>query len=117
MAEQIFGQNDRNWFCCIGIECPDFDVFDGCPNREGRIGGQGPGGSGPGQDIEIRFNLIEQLFRFFVADYFELGDAGSILYVLVTARLVQLMGTESRSGSRRVWLDGIALVQQVFVVK
>ena len=43
--------------------------------------------------------------------------AGRVLHIAVAARLIQFVRTQSRAGHRRVRLDGIALVEEAFLVQ
>ena len=47
----------------------------------------------------------------------ELSRNRSILYITITAWLVQLMTRQSRTGSRRVRLNGITFIEQTLVVE
>ena len=78
-----------------------------------RIRRQCPRSSGPCQEIR-RSPFRHFGFRIL---HLELSYHSGVFHITVTARLVQLVRAQSCSGSRRVRLDGVAFIQQTFVIK
>ena len=110
LVHQLFGQHDRNGIASVRVKGPDQDIVNISPHRKGGVGGQGPRGCGPGQDIQIGVKTLQQSRGTCIPDHLELGYNRGILYIPVTAGLVELMGTESAAGCRRIRLDGIPFV-------
>src|SRR6185312_4723668 len=52
-----------------------------------------------------------------IADGLEHGHNRSVLYILITSGLIQLMRAETRARSRRIRLDADALIQQPLFIK
>src|SRR5258708_39702853 len=60
---------------------------------------------------------FKEEFAPFVPDSFEHNHGGSILYIFISARLVELVGAQARSGSRRIRLNTYALIQKTFFIQ
>ncbi len=116
-GNQVAGQDDGLLRLGIGVGAAHLDVFDRGADGQRRIRGQRPGSGRPGQEAERAVVGAEELFARGVAHDAELRRAGRVLHVAVAARLVQLVGRETRAGGRGVGLDGVALVEQSFVEK
>ena len=117
-AHQVFRQYVNGLFSGVLVERKDADIFDAGPYAQRRIAGKGPGRGGPGEDVhrEIGLRPGEQLLRCGVADDFELHRGGGIAHVPIASGLVQFVGAESGAVRGTVGLDGVALVQQSFVI-
>ncbi len=106
LAEAVFGQNHNHGCARVAVETAHFDVGDVFTQGYRRIGRQRPGRGGPGQEV-----LVVAVHNF------EHGDRRCIADFAVSVGLVQFMRTQSCARCRGVRLDGIAFVQQVFVVQ
>ena len=117
--EQVAGQDDRDGLVGVGIECLHLHIGYFGANGQGGIGREGPGGGGPGQEenIPVCSIVFEEKFGDFIADHFELGGNCIVFHLAVASRLIELVGTQSGTSGRRVWLNGITLVQQVFFIE
>ena len=82
----------------------DLHIVDLRSYAERSIARQGPWGRGPSDDISTVFEM-------------ELCGTSQVFDIAVTAGLVELVRRESRSGSRRIRLDSIALVQVAFFIE
>ena len=114
-TQQVLGQDDRLRLVGVGVAALDLHVFDRRAYGQRGVRRQRPRRGGPGQEVKVALDAIEEFLALRVADHAELRRAGRVLHVAVTARLVQFVGRESRSGGGRVGLDGVALVEQAFV--
>ena len=85
-------------------------------HTESSVGRQGPRSCGPGEEIYRQSLTAEKFLGLFVLDEFELHCCGGVLDVPVAARLVEFVGTQARSGSRGIRLDGETLVEQALVI-
>ena len=109
------GQHDGNGGKGVLVVGLDDRIVDVGSNGQCRIGGQGPWCGGPGQDKQVAESFEEVWQRSF--DGFKLSNNGGIGNIAVAARLVKFMRAEAGACCRRIGLDGIALVQQLFVVQ
>ena len=101
----------------VGVRGAHQDVLDAGAYAEGGVRGQGPGGGGPGDEIEgIPSGFLEERLGSLVADDLELGHGRGVLHVAVAAGLVELMGAQAGACGGRIGLDRIALVQQTFLI-
>ena len=121
LFEQVFGQDDGLFFPRIGIGADHLHIAEIRPYGQRHVARQCPRRGRPREEIEIapdrRFAAREQEFAFGVADHFELRRAGGVLHIAVAPRLVQLVVREARPGRRRIGLDGVAFIEQPFVVE
>ena len=62
----------------------------------------------------LTLGTLEEVLALLVAHNAELSRTGCILNVAVATRLVQFVSRKSCTCSRRVWLNGISLVEQTF---
>ena len=112
---QLARQNDGLRLVGIGVAALDAHIVDRGAYGQRRIRRQRPRRRRPGQEVELALDALEKAFAAFVAHHAELRRAGRVLHVAVAARLVQLVGRETRTRRRRVGLDGVALVEQPLV--
>ena len=89
----------------VRVRGADLDVVDVGADAERRVGGEGPGRGGPGEEIEV-----------LLPHHLELHRAGGVLDVAVAAGLVELVRAQARAGGRAVRLDALALVEQALAV-
>ena len=101
----------------VRIAALDAHVLYRRTDAQRRVRRQRPRSGRPCEEEEFALHVVEQKFAAPVTDDAELRRAGRVLHVAVTPRLVQLVGRESGSGSGRVWLDGVALVEQPLFVQ
>ena len=100
----------------IGIHAVNGHIFDVRTDAERGIGRQGPRRGGPGQNIDRTVSPREEEFRSGVTNHLELHGDGGILDIAVAAGLVQLVGAQSRAGSRGIGLNGVAFVEVTLVI-
>ena len=117
VIEEIFGHHHRNRLCRIGIVCPNTEIVDLRTDSQSGIRRQGPRCSGPRHKIEITLYPFKHFFAFGVANHLELSRTGCIFHIPITARLVQLVVAEPRTGSRRIGLNGVSFVKQTFFIE
>jgi hypothetical protein len=111
-AEQIFGQHHGKGLAGILVVGLDGNILDIGTYGQQHVRGQCPRRGGPCQ--EEGFTELGPLGK--RIGYLELCRTGGILNVAVATGLVQFVRAQSRSGRRRVWLNGIALVEIPLVV-
>src|SRR5574344_382602 len=104
-AHKCLGKNICRRLARIGVLRLDFYVFDIRADAEGGIGRKSPRRGRPGEEVKVVFT-----------DDLELGCACGVLDIAVAAWLVELVGAEAGSGSRRIRLYGFALVEQPLAV-
>ena len=102
----VAGEYHLYGFEGVGVEGADFHIPDVFAHGERVVCRQRPGRGGPGQEVLV--------LRSFDA---ELRHDGAVFHVAVATGLVEFMRTQPRAGGRRIGLDGIAPVQQPFIVK
>ena len=98
-AQTRFGQDDVFAGFQLNLHIVDFRTDAECG-----VAGERPWRSGPCDYIAAVLEV-------------ELGGAGQVFDVAIASGLVQLVRGKSRSGGRRVGLNGIALVEVAFFVK
>ena len=120
-AETRFCHHHRARLLGVGVLGLNSHVVDFRTNAERGVRWQGPRCCGPGQNIKLlvvgvgfRQNILNK-FVFSVSNL-ELCGAGGVLHVAVATRLVQLVSRKACSRSGRVRLNGVALVEQPFVI-
>ena len=97
----------------IGIVCLYQIIVDIGTYAQRRVGGQSPRRRGPCQEI----GLTESRHLGTRIANLELCDTGCILHIAVATGLVELVRAEAGTGSRRIGLNGVSLVEVVFVVE
>ena len=110
-VEQSLGHSHGYRVARVGVIGAHHAVVNLRAYAQGSITGQSPGGGCPCQQTGLApaFEGINGV------DEFELCYTGGILYITVAAGLIQLM--RAQTGTRRIWLYGIAFVQIVFLVQ
>ncbi len=111
--EQCFCQNDGYLLAIIAVVGLHGHIVNLRPYTERGIAGQCPRSGSPCQ--EVRSPPLCH-FRLWVL-YLELPHYGCIFYVTVASGLVQLVRTESCTGSGRIRLYGISFIKQSFLVE
>ena len=99
----------------IWVERKDTYIVDVRAYAEGCVRRKSPRRGCPGKNI-CRDSLAEEELRLLVTDNCELSHGSGILHVTVAARLVELVGAETCSRCRRIWLDGLSLVEKSLVI-
>ena len=117
LADQCLRQHHAHVGLGVGIMGFYLHVGNVRAHRQGRIGRQRPGRGGPGQDAQVLVLPVVQKLGVDIARHFEHGDDGRVGHVLISAGLVEFMGTEAGTGRRAVGLDGVAFVQIAFIVE
>src|SRR5882762_9985564 len=89
------------------------------PDGKTQVGRQGPGSGRPGHKKDLfrtdgirRIQGLEKEFTGIIPDGLEHSHGGSILYILIATRLVELVRAEAGAGGRRIRLDADTLVQK-----
>ena len=91
------------------------DVFS---KRECGIGGQCPGCGCPGQECDWFLNMFTKNSAcLFVLYQTKLGHNRGVFNLFVGSGHVQLVRAQACTRGGRIWLDGVALVEQAFIVK
>ena len=111
--EQCFCQNDGHLLATIAVVGLHGYIVNLRPYTECGIAGQCPRSGSPCQ--EVRSPPLCH-FRLRVL-YLELPHYGRIFYVTIASGLVQLVRTESCTGSGRIRLYGISFIKQSFLVE
>ena len=111
--QQRLGQYHSDFLSCITVISLYGHIVNLRTDTQCRIRRQCPRSSGPCDKVR-RTPLCH--FRFRVL-HLELSYHRCILHVTVTARLVQLVRTQSGTCCRRIRLDSISLVQQSLLVQ
>ena len=112
-GKQILSQDRGHRHTSIGVVGLNSHIGDIRAHTKCRIRGQGPRCSGPRQEIGItkpghlRLRIKNQ----------ELSRTGRVLHVAIATRLVQLMGTQTRTRRRRIGLDRITFIEQALLVE
>ena len=112
-GKQIFRQDRGHRHTGIGIVGLNGHIGDVRAYTKCCVRGQCPGCSGPRQEVGItkpshlRLRIENQ----------ELSRTGCVLHVAIATRLVQLMGTQTRTRRRRIGLDRITLIEQALLVE
>ncbi len=81
---------------------------------------QSPWSCGPGKYKNLGFIVPEKCGNKRMAGIFtdfKLGNQSIVFYIAVASGLVKLVGAQTGTGSRRIWLNGIAFVNQTFFVE
>ena len=115
-AHQVLGQHIDGRLPGIRVEGKHTHIFNLRAHAQRRVGRKRPGRSGPGQEIHREGIGAEQRLGSAVLDNLELHRSGGVAHILVAARLVELMRAEAGAVCRRIRLNGVALVEQPFVV-
>ena len=117
------GQQVDGGLARVGVEALDGHIVDLVADAQGRVAGQGPRGSRPGQHVGLVEALVGSLADLLdhrvllTAQHGELGGHRLVLDVAVATGQVQLVGAQAGAGSGRVGLDGVTLVEQTLVVE
>ena len=112
-AHEHFSHHRADGFGGVGVVRAHAYIFNIGSHAERGVGGQRPGRGGPGE--EHRLSPARHLgLR---VENVELRCGGRVLHVAVAARLVQLVRTKPRACGGRVRLNGVALIEQTFLVK
>ena len=86
-------------------------------NAEGGVRGKRPGSGRPSQHIRRQVGHGSGKLRARRIKHAELCRHRCVLHIAVAAGLVQLVRTQTRTCGRRIWLNGIALVEEIFLVQ
>ena len=100
----------------VGVHALNADIVDIGTDAECGVRREGPGSSGPCQEVYRQFGTLEQFGRGVVAHDLELRRDGGVLHVAVASGLIELVGTQARSRSGGIGLDGVSLVEISFLV-
>ncbi len=100
------GQNDLYRLVGVGVKSANFYVVDVFAYCQGAVRGQCPRGSGPGQEVVLLRVCYPKLCH----------DRG-VLDLLITAWLVEFVGTQARASGRRVGLNSVAFVKQSLLMQ
>ncbi len=112
-VQPALSQDDSYLLAIIGVVCLHSHVVDPRTNTEGCVRRQRPGRRGPGHEI-WRAPLGPFFFRI---DGLEECCHRSILHVTIAAGLIQLVAGESCTCGGRIRLDGVALIEQPFLIE
>lgn len=111
LAHQWFGKDHRDRSIGVGIAGIDLHIIDGLANRQGSIARKRPRRRRPGEEKQVACCILEQGLRFCIAHDFELCDNGRVFDGLVGSGLIQLVGAQTRTRSRRIRLDCISFIK------
>ena len=89
-------------------------IFDLGAYAERGVGRKGPGGGGPGQEIDG--GIAEELLGCGITNHLELNGRGGVGHVAVAPGLVQFVRAEPGAVGGAVRLDGVTLIKQALVV-
>ena len=110
---QGFGHEDVTRFLGVGMHGLQKHIVDIRTDAEGSVARQGPRCGRPRNSVCRAVTLWQPRIRF----QFEQRHTSQILHVAVAAGHVQLVRAEAGARSRGVGLDGVALIEQTFVVQ
>ena len=107
------GHDGADFLTAIGVESLHADIVNLRSHAQGRIRRQCPGRGGPCQEhwCAPLSHLGPRIHNA------ELRRDGGVFHVTIATGLVQFVARKSRSGSRRIRLNGISLVEQTFVIE
>ena len=112
-AQTSLGQHDGDGLGGVGIISVDSHVVNLRAYAESAVRSQRPGRRRPSEEVgspppcHLRFRILHA----------EQGGARCILHVAVATRLVQFVRREASSCGRRIGLNGVALVEQSFLIE
>ena len=111
-CKKRFGKNHCNRLSAIAVVCLNSNIFNLRAHTQGCVRRQCPRCCCPSYEVwsspPCHFGLRIQ--------HSKLSNSSGILYIPVTARLVKLVGAKACTCSGRIWLNGIALIEQPLVV-
>ena len=111
--DEVLSHNDGDRLTIIEIVCLNRNVVDLRTNAERNIRRQSPRSCSPCHEVRLA-PLCPLFLR--IADE-ELNGSCQVLHVAIATGLVELVRRQSGTCSRRVRLNGVALVQQTLVVE
>ena len=109
--EAILGQDDRDGAGVIRTESLHLDILNIRSHGERHVAGQRPGRGCPGKNADIFIGFVEQECRMIFAVHPEHGDDGKVGYLLVTAREIEFVRTQTSPGGGAERLNGESLVK------
>ena len=93
-------KNNGIRFMRVRVERLDTDILQLRPNGQSTVARQCPWGRCPSEDEHIAERLLEQELAGMIGSHLEHRYDTGVLHGLVGARLVQLLGTETRARCR-----------------
>ena len=117
LGQQVGGRLAR-----VGVVALDSHIVDLGAHTQGCVAGQSPGSRRPCDDFKIfkpRIDLAQDFLDHLVSGLFHLELSGNrlVFHLAVAARLVQLVRTQAGTGSGRIGLNSVALIEQPLVVE
>ena len=116
-VKQRLSHNNVDGCAAVGVEGVHQHVFDAGTYGEGSVRRQCPRGGGPCQYVHIfRFDIHAKR-QCLIGFEMEHRHAGGVLHIAVAAWHVELVRAEARASGGTEGLDGVAFVQQTFVIQ
>ena len=112
-THERLSHNERHRLAVVEVVCLDGHIVNLRANAECHVRRQGPRSCGPCDKVRLA-PLCPFCLR--ILDE-ELGCGGEVLHVTITTRLIELVRAKTRTCTRRIRLDGIALIEQTLVVE